>query len=452
MKKAASFLIAFIFLFAFTACGGKREYIVPQYEDNIRIDIGACATPPKPFVTLERYKEVAATGINIIEGTGGTIGVWGYTADDALIALDFAKEAGLKVLVSDYQATMYNKTNWRADFETNFPQYSTHEAYMGNHLCDEPIDEDLPDLKKLYKAYNAVAPQGKEGFMNLFPSAYSMDSDYPEYVRAFMDTVAVENDGRPFRLSYDNYCLMKNYSEGSTYLRDTFFTDMETVRYIAKEYGVPAHNYILSCEHHDYVFPSEAEVRWQVAVNYAYGLTSFSYFTYWQPWRNNVYDVPFERYYNAPVNIDGTKTALYGYITNVNKEVLNWDHVYLRYEWEGTAAINGKNGDLYGLFFDLKYAAYPDGIAGIKNIASDEDVLCGIFRDAGGNKGFMLTNASNPCEKRTASVTVQFDREYKGAQVFEKGKPRVINLDSRGKAVIELEPGEGKFVIPLKIK
>ena len=461
MKKLFCILTAVIFyLIPLAACGGKSAggYVVPDYADDIRIDIGAYITPPKPLVSLERYKDIAAAGINFLNDTGGTIGVRGYTVNDALAAMDYAKEAGLKVFVDDYQVSLYNRGttpgNWRADFSTNFPKYSVHEAYAGNFICDEPGAIEFGNLKTISDAFNLNAPAGKTTFINLYPSYANpaggvgegaLGGSFDEYVENFMETV------RPSVLSYDHYPLLRNDWDGGADMRPLYFSDMETVRHIAKKYGVPTHNFILSTEHLGYVFPTETDIRWQIAVNQAFGITSFSYFTYWLPTKGDDHTVPFSGYYNAPVNADGTKTALYDYIKAVNYEVLAWDHVYLRFDWQGTAAISGAGGEYaFSPLSHLKRANYPDGIEGVKSIASTGDVLCGIFKDADGNAGFMLTNATNPYDRKTVSVTVRFDGAYKGVQIFEKGVPQISGLDKNGGKTIELKAGEGKFLIPLK--
>ena len=449
MKKIICAVSALILIvFSLTACGGGREYIIPEYPADIRMDIGACITPPKEFVTQESYNDIAAAGINIIEGTGGSIGFRGYTVDDALTALGYAYNAGLKVLVDDYRINLNNRgdgsvTWWRADFNTNFPHYSTHPAVIGNIICDEPNAEEFDILKTIYDAYKTHAPE-KIGFINLYPNYANpmggidgsvLGGTFEEYVENFMKTVGT------CTLSYDHYPLIKNIYTGGVDLRGTYFTDMETVRHIAKKYSVPVHNYIQTTEHYIYPLMAERDLRWQIAVNQAFGISSFSHFTYWLPSLNG--------YYSAPVGLDGTKTVLYDRIKAVNSEVLAWSHVYLRYEWQGTAAIIN---DPYGPLIFLEHADFSDGIEGIKSVTSTADALCGIFTDADGNKGFMLTNAVNPYNQKTASITVRFDNAYKGVMIFEKGVPNIVGLDKNNGVKVELESGEGRFLIPLKPK
>jgi len=50
----------------------------------------------------------------------------------------------------------------------------------------------------------------------------------------------------------------------------------------------------------------------------------------------------------------------------------------------------------------------------------------------------------------TADVTIKFNSEYMGAQVFEKGVPSEFELTSDKTITLRLDSGEGKFIIPLK--
>jgi hypothetical protein len=249
-------------------------------------------------------------------------------------------------------------------------------------------------------------------------------------------------------LSYDNYVL---FEDGK--LKDSFFRNLEVVKHTAVEYGAKASNFILAIWHTSsaqgvtYAPPSEASLRWQLACDLAYGYDMTMYYTYSTPTDNTgwVY---------APGIIDrnGEKTDIYGYAKTVNNEIHAWEKTYMNFVsgWEGVAAVNA--GMMNAGFMYLKNSLDIEEVAGIKDIAADEDLLVGVFKDAAQNKGFMVTNASNPLDNKYAKFTVQFDSGYKGVQVFEKGEPRIIELDKNGGAAIELEPGEGKFLIPLKAK
>ena len=453
MKKIFCIFAAVIGCFIFVSCGVRgadvSEYAVPEYADGIRMDIGACFGPPvadyhgysADKFNQARFDEMAAAGFNTLFPGGWLNGTQGdgYNMARCAQMLDYAEKAGIGVWLGDFNLCNYRYGNIK--ITADFDKYIAHPAVLGNLLCDEPSVSDFDDLTVLYNEYKKHSG-GKKGFINLYPSyadAAKTGANYENYAGGFMGAV------QPDMLSYDHYPLFKDErSDGAVIVRDSYFTDMETIRHTAKKYGVPVHNYIQAVEHLAYPVLTEKAFRWQIAADQAFGITSFTYFTYWTP------DVT--GYDNALVKLDGTLTPQYGFAKTVNSEVLAWDHVYLRYEWQGTAAVNGSDGDPYGLLFALKHAKYPDGIEGISSIKSDGDLLCGIFADADGNKGFMLTNASNPYKEKSASVSVRFDKPYKGVQVFEKGVPRIIKLDNRGGAVIGLEPGEGKFIIPLKKK
>ena len=59
----------------------------------------------------------------------------------------------------------------------------------------------------------------------------------------------------------------------------------------------------------------------------------------------------------------------------------------------------------------------------------------------------MLVNFTDPATMKNNEVTVTFDGSKK-ALVYVDGKPEVVKL-KKGKYVANLDPGEGRFIIPL---
>lgn len=448
MRKAAAFssvLLAFILLLPFAACAHEKgvwEYAVPEYADDATMMIGAWDPYfglGDSFAKQEYFDDIAAAGFTLLVPLSNKMN-FRTDPDNAEKIMNNADAAGLKVMVMD----TYLSDNGSWD-DRRVPLYENHPAFYGSHIKDEPSSGDFNYLKDKREKYYQLFPSDKVFFVNLFPS-HVTGLGYPtyrQYVNGFMNTV------KPKQLSYDLYPLL----EGGA-LRENYFSCLETVRNIAKDFDVPLHNFLLSVPHSIptalYRSPSEAELRWQIAVNCAYGVSSFTYYTYQSPMHGTGAEV----YGDALISKTGVKTPLYGYAQTVNNEMLAWDHVYLKYVWQAVAAVKGSHGIANPLFASLPYALDPEKekIEGVSGITSDQDLLMGVFADADGNKGFMVTNATDPYVKKSATVTVKFQDGYKGAQMYEKGVPRIVDFDD-GTVNFNLESGEGKFLIPLaKVK
>ena len=151
------------------------------------------------------------------------------------------------------------------------------------------------------------------------------------------------------------------------------------------------------------------------------------------------------------VNMQGEKLPVFDRVKTADLEILAWDHIYMSFDWLGTTSVLGSKNEENWMFTLLQYELPLEDVNGVSDVTSDEDVLLGSFEDEDGNKGFMLTNASNPSEKKEANVNVTFSSQYKGVLVIDDGEESVIALKN-GVANIKLDAGEGKFLIPLKVR
>lgn len=433
--------------FASAGCSGG-SFKIPQYEDNVRMDIGLFDAPVNYFTAQSYFDDIAEAGCNYV------IPVYHFSvANTRQLLLDRCRAAGLKAIfvdrnlvsVKNITAEAFNENDDVWDV-SEIDKYIDDPAFYGVHIMDEPLPEHFEYLKKKREQWNSspLAQTDALFYVNLFPDCYDLFTtgisgkgtvDYKEYVREFMDTV------KPGILSIDYYPIRQ--TAGQTYIWNNYFSCLDFAAHTAKEYNVPLKWIILTAGHggaDGYKSNLTVEdLRWQMAVVMTYGVKNLTHYNYY----------PIESHYNAMITEKGRRTQLFDYVAEANKEVLAWDHVFLNFNWQGTAAVTGSHG-ANNVMFDLIEDAMPVRLMnGIKSIESSEDVLFGYFKDGKGNNGYMLTNAANPDDPYFPQVTVQFDKSYKGLRIYEKGLPRTVALD-KGKATISLDAGEGKFLIPLK--
>ena len=62
---------------------------------------------------------------------------------------------------------------------------------------------------------------------------------------------------------------------------------------------------------------------------------------------------------------------------------------------------------------------------------------------------FMIVNVTDPSEKLDNEVTVKF-KNASSLLMYRLGEKKVISLGKDGTYTFKLQPGEGRFVIPLK--
>ena len=465
LKNLIAVLSAILTVFTVFACGtpeptgGGRKKSGGGGEDEIVLDEGGeeggdggntDPEPPAPLAPLPQRMLIGAWAPYFGNGAQANfddIADAGFTflmpmqyqmdfasnSSAAETILNHSYAAGLRVMVQDSGLSINGVWN-----TSNVGKYINHPSFMGNFIKDEPAPGEFPALKTKHDNYKLVFPSDKVFFVNLYPyndPAIGFTT-YNNYLEGCLNTVGTE------WLSYDNHVLMSNGSIMSSYL-----TNLHLAAVMAKTHSVPLHNFVLSVPHtagnNNFRAPSLADTRWQAAVNQAYGVRGFTYFTYMSPWENG--------YGEALVKANGEKTALYGYAKTVNNEILAWDDVYLSYKWQKTLGVNRSGTSSWTTIFsstiNRQQSGTVSGTSGIKSVVPTREVLLGCFENAGGGKAFMLTNGSNPNDNYTSSVQIEFDG-YTSVKVYTKGVPSVMPLTS-GKITIDLESGEGKFLIPL---
>jgi len=440
MKKAICLLVGFIlFAYVFAGCGGNKKYAVPVYADDKCMDIGGHDAPPLHKTSQEGFDDFAEAGFTVLIVSKWALDV-ANDHDKAVTFLDRAQNAGLKLLIVDSAFCLPFMPNdpstwaYKPADKAYIKYYKDHPAFAGLMLADEPNQEAFPALKLKLDEFKETFP-GKLGWTNTYVN--TADDFYNTHSKRWIEEVGVQY------MSYDHYALLDNGD-----IRQDYFQNLEFVRTLAKKHNLPAHNFLLTTGHvvsgaMAYRTPNEAELRWQIACDLAYGYSWFTHFNCWTP-------DPLDK--NTIIAPDGSRTQLYYDVKTTNLEMHKWDHVYLSFEWQGTAPILGNRGLMNWMFSIIENVVEKDQIDGIKAVRATEDILVGIFKDANKNKGFMVTNATNPFEEKFNRVTLEFEKPYKGVQIYERGVPRIADLDKDGRVVIDLEPGDGAFLIPLKKK
>jgi len=260
--------------------------------DKATMPILAWYSIPPEYATLDRYKELKKAGFTI---NFSHI----YSLEDALQSLDLARQAGIKVMFTCGDAL-------NNDTENVVRQVKDHPALCGYFLRDEPTGADFPALAAWAGRIRAVDPD-HEIYLNLLPNYAGeemLGSTYEEYVKKFTSTVNTT------MLSFDHYPVLENGS-----VRDYWWNNLEIISREAAAAGLPMWAFALSTAHHPYPVATQASLRLQLYTDLAYGAQCLQYFTYWCP-TPGTWD-----FHDAPIAEDGTKTAVYDLVKEMNKEI-----------------------------------------------------------------------------------------------------------------------------------
>jgi hypothetical protein len=224
--------------------------------------------------------------------------------------LERVKAAGLACFVADPRVNDYDWEKLPADAELRQRITAAtlgikdHPAALGFFLRDEPNAAMMPGLGRVAALVKEALPSCWS-YVNLFPTYASAQqlgtADYETHVRIFL------RDFHPPFLSWDNYSLINGE------MLDRFYTNLEVIRRLALEAGVPFWNCILGNSHFFYMEPSDATLHLQVYSTLAYGGRGIQYFTYVTPEVGN--------YRLGALDPFGHRTPTWDMLRRVNLEI-----------------------------------------------------------------------------------------------------------------------------------
>lgn len=470
----------------------------PVYTDDAQIEIGAYAGPrinqyrffngaygahpddPKDgwegWLTEEAFKDYMDCGFTYVmpeyDGmydvkTEGTIkdSVYSFEESDLYKYMELAEKMNLPVVIgasflntasstSDYRLT----DDLKAYLNEMVENLSKYKMFKGFTLRDEPNIEHAAGFKAIYNYMKELKPDLFE-FTSFLPihtpeptrltTNYTGDAvaAYNDYMDAFSDAVGA--------FTYDSYPLIVDPTSNTTSIGETWFQNLELVAKHATEHGYDAGITMQSCAYgpnggentieHRRTIDTKADAAYQVYTALAYGMKNIVWFTYWQHWMASDGEV----FYGAMINYpekDGNepiKTDAYYAVQEVNKEIQKFDHVFLKFDWEGTMALAKKDTELsLPMSYISDYKSQR-----IAKAESTEEAIIGCMKDEEGYDGFMIVNTTDPAENKSNNVTVTFNKATK-AIVYVKGEETTVDLTD-GSYTFELEAGEGVFAIPL---
>ena len=108
----------------------------------------------------------------------------------------------------------------------------------------------------------------------------------------------------------------------------------------------------------------------------------------------------------------GKKYPLYDYAKAVNREIHDFDHVYLNFDWNGTMPVLGTQSEQdYNLNFDGLNNPLAE-VAALNGAQATQDALIGQFKDESGNDGLIVVNFTDPAYGLRNTVSLDFKKRF----------------------------------------
>ncbi|MBQ7995042.1 MAG: hypothetical protein IJ247_02340 [Bacilli bacterium] len=421
---------------------GEPNY--SSYSKDRVMRIGAWVAPPPgnwngkgnaDFINQERYDEIAESGINVIYSL--------YENNNRVAAkacAQYAAAAGIKYLARDGQVSVdpIKMELEPGEMHEATKSYDGEEGLGGWLIQDEPSIKEFEKLGNLHAYFKNEYPD-KEFYVNLFPTYANISqlgtSSYKQYIDKYIEIV------KPPYVSYDHYSMLVD-GYGNYKMSEDVLWNLEIVASRCKEAGIPMYTFIQAMSYDGQTrVPNEKEIRHQVMTQLAYGSRSIQYFCYWTP-------LEFTQGSPAMITVDGKKTDIYDHVKKINGELLNLDEAYLDFSWVETLAIKGSEERNVVKQFNMLELS-PESIESISSINATQNTLVGHFEDKTGRDAFLVMNFSDPAtnaEKDKVSLDL-FGAT--SALVYHGVNKEVVELND-GMLELELEAGDGSFIIPFK--
>lgn len=414
--------------------------LFPVYENDKVMMIGGW---DEPMNTLADYQFAKDMGLNLML-LGGRYAKIG--SEEFKDTLSYCEQVGLDAFVTVGNAlhTEFAKERWEADTT----DYSLFPAVKAINYWDEPWRKNFDRVGELIDEHIKKYGDTLDVFINHFPNTAVGAFDgltYEEFISEYVDKILLKSKEGHRYLSADIYPL--ELRNGESFVRTNWLGCIETIATQGKRAKALTHFFILTTEHRGdeeiyYRAITEKDLRWQIFVNFAFGIQAYSFFTYGDSFckdfsnscvRNDVSCTPHNQYYWAQT---------------VNRETAAFDHVYLSFDWKGTMPVIGSE-NVSGInenFNGLSYSVQK--IDCLKEVTATQDALIGQFKDKDGNDGLILTNFTDPALGLENKIVLTFENANR-VRVYYKGEYTDYTVGNNQMEIL-LGAGDGVFIIPMR--
>lgn len=378
----------------------------------------------------------------------------GCTIDDAAY-VSYIKANGLSAQYSGSKVKNETQEDMNAYVAYCMKDYSTHPAFYGLLLRDEPNYKMLPALGSVIKGIRAVKPDCLAQ-CNLYPlqdgktyenykegaTSSTMLSSYKWYIEEFLDQTQSE------------YVMMDSYpmtiESGVSMIKAQHLKGMQIIAEVCKERNVDFYMVIQSSSWTNNGIRKtrpvlEEDLYWQWYTCLGMGVKQISYFTY-QRKRTNVTTGEFFDDGTSFITSSGEKTPLYTWAKNVHEEMQALAKVVLNFDYVGLASYVGLPTPCnIGFLQGLNESEFKK-IKSVKTSDSSVLLVTEMYDKEKGVYGYMIANVADPEADSALVAEVQF-ADCKAISIYGAGGVEQRSLKG-GYSNFALSAGQGVFVIP----
>ena len=353
------------------------------------------------------------------------------------------------------------------DYDGEFYSHLTdYDCVGGLYIYDEPWPDTIADLSVAAQDFMASETYGDTDYKflvtmhpstvtenNQWPSRGGVGKKYEDLVLSYIEDVAEEiGDLSRVWMSADIYPIVAGTGGlGARTLKPSYLYNVGVIAAYAQRYELETNIAIQALDHLNYPVPTVQDLRLQVNTLFAFGIDTYSVYTFDTPTITAEGAVNRQGCY-----LNGKPTVIYDRVKQVNGEVRAWDQVYTSFEWQGviTRCSSSVNDTAFRLLQSVAEdenllvspILEPADTQLVRSLETDGDILLGYFTDEAGNEGYMLTNYAETQSGEPCTTKIAF-AGCSGAYVYENGVKREVPLTG-GVLELTLEAGGGAFIVP----
>ena len=318
--------------------------------------------------------------------------------------------------------------------------YAKHGSFVCVSAIDEPTYAEMDGLKEIFDRLEERLPNGMYVSSNLFPcyaNEWQIGDDYEKYVDRYF-TLIVANQKTKKSASCDYYPFMQT-KDGDSYMVPTWaYNHMLFAKY-AKKYDAVLDWCIQSCNYDHHRVVDAQDIKMQMYMCLAFGVTGISFFTYATPLLN----CDFVNGGGGMIGQNFQPTSMYYAGKEAIAEFRKLEKFYMDFKWQGAKSFIGAN-NVAGERKDFTLLTDElTAFAKIEDVQCEEDTIVSELYDAvHGRYGYVVVNYNDPIYGK--ADTVKFKVKGGGAcVVFLKGDPTAFD----GEVEFTLERGGGALIL-----
>lgn len=381
----------------------------------------------------EEIQRLVDVGCNVMALNEYQFGLLGEKVYEKVI--EVLEDAGLDLRYQMWKSWLETKGIDRA---LNY-DFTKHPCIKGISVYDEPTLAEIDDIKEIMDALHEKHP-GMLITSNLYPCYVPesvIGSTYEEYIDKYFDTIIKEEKGE--RVVSCDYYPFEIDKEGTTRMPDHWAYNHMLFAKKAKEYNSRIEWCIQTSNYHLHRVVTDADVRLQTYMCFAFGVTTVICFTYATPMLNP----DFPEGCNGMIGADFQPNSMYYDTQKVIKEIRKVEKIYMDFKWQGAKSFVGTNESTGKCpAFEL-LSDEMDNFTRISDVVCSENTIVSEMYDKTHDRvGYVLVNYNDPVLNKTDVVKFKLE-DGKQAVVLLRGEPREVS----GDVEVVLQPGDGAIVV-----